>query len=60
MTEKEIADATLTLFEKGITHDFGDTDYFYDATEDEVDRGHEMLTELQDDGRKAFVQKYGL
>lgn len=60
MSEKDIANNVLILFNKGYTHDYGDTDYFYGASEDDLDRAYEMLSELQSYGIIAFEKKYGV
>lgn len=60
MSEKDIAWSVLTLFEKGYTHDYGDTDYFYGASEDDLDKAYKLLYELQDYGVIAFNEKYSL
>lgn len=60
MTTKEIAQSVLTLRNKGYVSDYGDTDYFCDATEDEVDTAYEMLSDLQANGEVAYREKYGL
>ncbi len=60
MSDKEIAQNVLILRDKGYISDYGDTDYFCDEPEEIVDKAYEMLAELQADGTKAFIEKYGL
>lgn len=60
MSEKDIAWNVLTLFEKGYTHDYGDTDYFYNADEEDLDKAYDLLSELQSYGIIAFKEKYGV
>lgn len=60
MDIKEIADNVLILAGKGYLSDYGDTDYFIDAEEEDVDKAYELLKELQLDGERAFKKKYGL
>ena len=57
-SDKEIAQDVDTLFSKGYTSDYGDTDYFYNASEEEVYRAYELLDELQSYGSIAFHAKY--
>jgi len=58
MSDKEIAQNVAILFSKGYTHDYGDTDYFYDADEETLERAYELLDELEAYGRVAFGKKY--
>ena len=58
MTDREIAENVQVLFDKGYTHDYGDTDYFYDASEETLDRAYELLDELKANGSVAFAKKY--
>jgi hypothetical protein len=60
MSEKEIAQNVLILVSKGCVSDYGDTDYFYNASDDVLDRAYEMMDELQQDGAKAFKERYEL
>lgn len=60
MEEKDIAKAVLTLVSKGYLSDYGDTDYFYDAEEDDIDRAYELKDELLAYGEIAFREKYEL
>ena len=60
MDDKEIAKNVLILVSKGYVSDYGDTDYFYDAEESDIDRAYEMKDELQAYGEIAFREKYGL
>ena len=49
---------TYTLFDKGYTSDYKDTDYFYGADDEEIDKAYELLDELRECGYKAFAEKY--
>lgn len=60
MSDKDIADAVDTLFSKGYVSDYGDTDYFYGASEEDIDKAYDMLDELKEYGVKAFKEKYGV
>lgn len=55
---KEIAEDVDTLFDKGYTSDYGETDYFYEADDEEIDKAYELLHELKEIGYKAFAEKY--
>lgn len=58
MTDHELASVAESLVDKGVTSDIGDTDYLYDATEEDIDRCWELIHELKSDGSKAFRKKY--
>lgn len=58
MTDKEIAHNVQILFDKGYTSNYGDTDYFYDAPIETMDRAYELLDELKAQGSIAFSKKY--
>lgn len=60
MTEQEITEAVWVLYNKGYTTDYGDTDYFIDGTDEDIEKGYEFLEELENDGKKAFAKKYSL
>ena len=57
-TIKEIAKDVSTLYDKGYMSDYKDTDYFYEADDDEIDKAYELLDELREYGYKAFAEKY--
>jgi len=60
MSEKQIATNVLILVNKGHLSDYGDTDYFYDASEEDIDKAYELKDELQAQGEVAFRKKYDL
>jgi hypothetical protein len=60
MSDKEIAQNVLTLVNKGYMTDYGDTDYFYDADEEDIDKAYEFKDELLANGEIAFRKKYDL
>ena len=51
---KEIANNVLILVDKGYLSDYGDTDYFYDAEEEDLDRAYELKDEFLAHGEIAF------
>ena len=54
MTDNEIKQGVIILFNKGYTSDLQDTDTFYDAPEEILDKAYNYIDQIRSHGMVAF------
>lgn len=54
MSDNDIKKAVIILFDKGYTSDLQDTDSFYDAPQEILDKAYRYIDEIRAHGMTAF------